>query len=81
MFLEAFHRSRVKGVCKLFQKKQNIIEYHVKNGTKNACELNDSQYKFYNNFIESINKLLKHWQSYKEIHLYALTKEYKELVE
>ena len=50
-------------------------------GTVNACELNDDQDKFYNNAIESMNKLLKHWQSYKKIDLYAFAKEYEELVQ
>ena len=43
------------------------------------CELNDDHDKFYNNSIESMNKLLKHWHSYKKIDLYAFAKEYEEL--
>ena len=50
-------------------------------GIVNACELNDDQDKFYNNAIESMNKLLKHRQSYKNIVLYAFAKEYEELVQ
>ena len=50
-------------------------------GTVNACELNDDQDKFCNNAIESMNKLLKHRQSYKNIGLYAFAKEYEELVQ
>ena len=62
------------------KQKENTIKYHLIKGTVNACELNDDQDKFYNNSIESMNKLLKHWENYKKIDLYAFAKEYEELI-
>ena len=43
--------------------------------------INDEQQKFYKSSIESMNKLLKRYQSYKMIELYAFSKENEELVE
>ena len=43
--------------------------------------MNDKSDKFYNNSIEAINKLIKHWQNYKKIDLYSFAKEYEELIE
>ena len=37
--------------------------------------------KFYNNNMESINKLLKHWQNYKKLDYYKFVQEYEELLE
>ena len=72
----------LKEFASYFKKqKENTIKHQVIKGTVNACELNDDQDKFYNNAIESMNKLLKHWQSYKKIDLYAFAKEYEELVQ
>ena len=65
----------------LKKQKENTIKYHVIKRTVNACEFYDDQDKFYNNSIESMNKLLKHWQNYKKIDLYAFAKEYEELVQ
>ena len=45
------------------------------------CELNDKPDKFYNNSIEAIDKLIKHWQNFKKIDLYSFVKEYEELIE
>ena len=69
----------VKEFARYFKnQKENTTKFHVRKGTVNACELNDDQGKFYNNSIESINKLLKDWQSYKRIDLYAFAKAYEE---
>ena len=46
-----------------------------------VCELNDKPDKFYNNSIEAIDKLIKHWQNFKKIDLYSFVKEYEELIE
>ena len=43
--------------------------------------MNDKSDKFYNNSIEAINKLIKHWQNYKKIDLYSFANEYEELIE
>ena len=43
--------------------------------------MNDKSDKFYNNSIQAINKLIKHWQNYKKIDLYSFAKEYEELIE
>ena len=48
---------------------------------KGIVKLNDDPDKFYSNSIEFMNNLLKHWQSYKNIDLYAFAKEYEELVQ
>ena len=37
--------------------------------------------KFYNNNMESINKLLKHWQNYKKLDYYKFVQEYEEFPE
>ena len=37
--------------------------------------------KFYNNNMESINKLLKHWQNYKKLGYYKFVQECEELLE
>ena len=37
--------------------------------------------KFYNNNMESIKKLLKHWQNYKKLDYYKFVQEYEELLE
>ena len=50
--------------------KADIIKYHVIKGAVNACELNDIEDKFYNNSIESMDKLIKHWQNYKKVDLF-----------
>ena len=71
----------IKKFARYFKKqRENTIKYHVIKGTVNACKLNDDQDKFYNNSIDSMNKLLKHWQNYKKIDFYAFAKEYEELV-
>ena len=67
---------------KYFRKnKEEVIKYHAIKGAVLACELNDKSDKFYNNSIEAINKLIKHWQNYKKIDLYSFAKEYEELIE
>ena len=67
---------------KYFRKnKEEVIKYHAIKGAVLACELNDKSDKFYNNSIEAINKLIKHWQNYKKIGLYSFAKEYEELIE
>ena len=72
----------LKEFASYFKKqKENTINYHVLKGTVNARKLNDDQDKFCNNSIESMNKLLKNWQSYKKIDLYAFAKEYEQLVQ
>ena len=42
--------------------KEDIIKYHVMKGAVRACELSEDNDKFYNNSVEAINKLIKHWQ-------------------
>ena len=37
--------------------------------------------KFYNNNMESINKLLKQWLNYKKLDYYKFVQEYEELLE
>ena len=65
----------IKKFARYFKKqKENTIKYHVIKGTVNVCKLNDDQDKFYNNSIDSMNKLLKHWQNYKKIDFYAFAK-------
>ena len=54
---------------------ENTIKYHVIKRTVNLCKSNDNQ------DIKSMNKLLKQWQSYRKIDLYAFAKEYEELVQ
>ena len=67
---------------KYFRKnKEEVIKYHAIKGAVLACELNDKSDKFYNNSIEAINKLIKHWQNYKKIDLYSFANEYEELIE
>ena len=46
-----------------------------------ACELSEDNDKFYNNSVEAINKLIKHWQIFKKMDLVAFSKEYEELVQ
>ena len=78
----AFHGWKVKRVCKLFQKTEGeYYQVHVIKGTVNVRKLNDGQDKFCNNSIKSMNKLLKNWQSYKKIDLYAFAKESEQLVQ
>ena len=43
--------------------KEDIIKYHVMKGAVRSCELNEDNNKFYNNSVETINKLNKHWQN------------------
>ena len=50
-------------------------------GAVNACEVSDIEDKFYNNSTESVNILIKHWQSYKAIDLFSFAKEYEKLIE
>ena len=59
----------------------DIIKYHVIKVAVNACELNDIGDKFYNNSMESMNKLIKHWQNNKKIDLFSFAREYEELTE
>ena len=47
--------------------KEDIIKYHAMKGVVRACELIDNRDNFYNNSVESINKLPKHWQNFKQI--------------
>ena len=61
--------------------KEDIIKYHVMKGAVRACELSEDNDKFYNNSVEAINKLIKHWQNFKKIDLAAFSKEYEELVQ
>ena len=58
-----------------------VIKYHAIKGAVLVCELNDKPDKFYNNSIEAIDKLIKHWQNFKKIDLYSFVKEYEELIE
>ena len=37
--------------------------------------------KYYNNNMESINKLLKHWQNYKKLDYYKFVQDYEEWLE
>ena len=65
-----------------FQKyKEDIIKYHAMKGAVRACELSEDNDNIYNNSVEAINKLIKHWQSFKKIDLAAFSKEYEELVQ
>ena len=65
-----------------FQKyKEEIIKYHVMKGAVRACELSEDNDNIYNNSVEAINKLIKHWQNFKKIDLAAFSKEYEELVQ
>ena len=50
-------------------------------GAVRACELNEDNDKFYNNSVEAIKKLIKHWQNFKKVDLAAFSKEYEELVQ
>ena len=47
--------------------KEDIIKYHVMKGAVRACELSEDNDKFYNNWVEAINKLIKQWQDLKKI--------------
>ena len=50
-----------------FQKyKEDIIKYHVMKGAVRACELSEDNDNIYNNLVEAINKLIKHWQNLKK---------------
>ena len=49
------------------QYKEDIIKYHVLKETERACELCEDNDKFYNNSVEAINKLIKHWQNVKQV--------------
>ena len=49
------------------QYKEDIIKYHVLKETERACELSEDNDKFYNNSVEAINKLIKHWQNVKQV--------------
>ena len=64
-----------------FNKYKEYIKYHVMKGAVRACELSEDNDKFYNNSVEAINKLIKHWQNFKKIDLAAFSKEYEELVQ
>ena len=46
--------------------KEDIVKYHVMKGAVRACELSEDNDKFYNNTVEVINKLMKHWHSLKK---------------
>ena len=63
--------------------KDDIIKYHVMKEAVRACELIEDNDKFYNNLVEAINKLIKHWQNYskKKKDLSAFSKEYERLVQ
>ena len=50
------------------------------NGAVLACELCNDLDRFFNNKIEGINKLIKQWQEYRKVDLFAFAKEYEELV-
>ena len=71
-----------KSFVQYFQKyKEDIIKYHVMKGAVRACELSEDNDNIYNNSVEAINKLIKHWQNLKKIDLAAFSKEYEELVQ
>ena len=61
--------------------KEDIIKYHVIKRAVRACELSEDNDKFYNNLVEAMNKLIKHWQNFRKIDLVAFSKEYEELVQ
>ena len=50
-----------------FNKYKEYIKYHVMKGAVRACELSEDNDKFYNNWVEAINKLIKQWQDLKKI--------------
>ena len=71
-----------KSFVQYFQKyKEEIIKYHVMKGAVRACERSEDNDNIYNNSVEAINKLIKHWQNFKKIDLAAFSKEYEELVQ
>ena len=49
------------------QYKEDITKNHVLKETERACELSEDNDKFYNNSVEVINKLIKHWQNAKQV--------------
>ena len=49
-----------------FKNYKEDIKYHVMKGTVRACELIVDNDKFYNNSLEALSKLIKHWQNFKK---------------
>lgn len=71
-----------KSLGKYFRKyKNDIIKYHVVKRPIRARELSDNSDKFYNNSVESLNKLINRWQIFQKTDLLAFSKKYEELSE
>ena len=50
-------------------------------GAVKAAGICTGSSRFYNNNMESINNLIKKWQNYRKVDLYAFAKEYEDLIE